>query len=370
MRAGIATLVMVCLYAGATAALAQTADDPARTRYAVNGVALGARLSVERAAYREYRCSRSTQFEFFTLCQKVRNDRERRGSYRVFDSMLLSQKGDVSYINRYQEPAFFDPAEADETIERFSREIGEMPRVTRLAEQSDHIDGILAVWGSARLEQPDRDTLKLLEEGKSPKNALLIDLIGNLARSVKEGLPIYRVGGGAGLIWVAGFDQAGRGTVRFAAVDVSGLVSVAEGQAVSPMRAAPQPTPAPPASQNPTEAQVRQAELPPMVEKPRTDPAVAAQKMAEVEPGANDRRRETTEPVRTKVASGNHDKRRPEQSAEAKPAAPLAPAAASKTRTDPGTLAWKVFALIAFLTSVAAFLALNRSKMRAARYPI
>jgi hypothetical protein len=38
---------------------------------------------------------------------------------------------------------------------------------------------------------------------------------------VKEGLPIYRISGGAGLIWVASFDQKGRGTLRFAAVDAS-----------------------------------------------------------------------------------------------------------------------------------------------------
>jgi hypothetical protein len=365
MRAGIATLVTVCLYGGATAVLAQTANDPARTRYAVDGLVLGARLSAERAAYREYRCSRSAQFELFTLCQKMRNDRERRGSYRVFESVLLSQKGDVSYINRYQEPAFFDPAEADESMERYSREIGETPRVTRVAERSSHINGIFAVWGSATLEQLDRDTLKLLEEGKSPKSALLIDLIGDLARSAKEGLPIYRVGGGAGLIWVAGFDQGGRGTLRFAAVDASGLASLAEGQAASPMRAAPQLAPAQPGSQNVSEAQVRQVELPSMVEKPKADPAAAAQKMAEAEPGTSNRRRE--EPARTKVASGN---RRPERPVEAEPVAPPASAAAARTRTDPGTLAWKVFALIAFLTSVAAFLALHRSRMRTARYPI
>jgi hypothetical protein len=366
MRAGIATLVTVCLYGGATAVLAQAAGDPARTRYAVDGLVLGARLSADHAAYREYRCSRSAQFELFTLCQKMRNDRERRGSYRVFESMLLSQKGDVSYINRYQEPAFFDPSEADESIERYSRDIGETPRVMRVAERSSHINGTLAVWGRATLEQLDRDTLKLLEEGKSPKSALLIDLIGDLARSAKEGLPIYRVGGGAGLIWVAGFDQ-GRGTLRFAAVDASGLASGAEGQAASPMRAAPQPAPAQPASQNSAEAQIRQPGLPSMLEKPGADPAVAAQKMTEAEPGASNRRRETTEPARTKVASGN---RRPERPVEAKPDSPVAPAAAPKARTDPGTLAWKVFALIAFLTSVAAFLALNRSRMRAVRYPI
>jgi hypothetical protein len=60
---------------------------------------------------------------------------------------------------------------------------------------------------------------------------LLIDFISNFARSAKDGLPIYRIGGGPGLLFVASFDQKNRGTVRSAALDASALSPVVSGQA-------------------------------------------------------------------------------------------------------------------------------------------
>jgi hypothetical protein len=60
-----------------------------------------------------------------------------------------------------------------------------------------------------------------LAEGRSPKKGYLIDFIGNFARSAKEGLPIYRISGGAGFLWLASFDPIGRGILRSAAVDPS-----------------------------------------------------------------------------------------------------------------------------------------------------
>src|SRR5262249_10056269 len=50
-----------------------------------------------------------------------------------------------------------------------------------------------------------------------------IDFIGNFARSAKEGLPVYRLSGGAGFVWVASYGRRGRGTLRFLAVDASAL---------------------------------------------------------------------------------------------------------------------------------------------------
>src|SRR5262249_38481948 len=50
-----------------------------------------------------------------------------------------------------------------------------------------------------------------------------IDFIGDFNRSAKEGLPIYRLSGGPGFVWVASFDQKGRGTLRLTAVDASAL---------------------------------------------------------------------------------------------------------------------------------------------------
>ena len=55
------------------------------------------------------------------------------------------------------------------------------------------------------------------------KKGLLIDLIGNLTRSAQEDLPVYRIAGSAGFVWVAGSDHKGRGVLRFAAVDASAI---------------------------------------------------------------------------------------------------------------------------------------------------
>ena len=67
-----------------------------------------------------------------------------------------------------------------------------LPRQKKLPE------GMLATWGKITLEPLDRDSLNTVAAGKSPKVGYLVDFIGDFARSAKEGLPIYRVGGGAG----------------------------------------------------------------------------------------------------------------------------------------------------------------------------
>ena len=84
-------------------------------------------------------------------------------------------------------------------------------------------DGLIAVWGRVTLEPLDQESIKALGDGKNPKKGFLIDYLRNFTRSAKEGLPIYRIGGGPGFIWAASFDQKGRGTLRLAAVDVSGF---------------------------------------------------------------------------------------------------------------------------------------------------
>jgi hypothetical protein len=82
---------------------------------------------------------------------------------------------------------------------------------------------VLATWGKVTLEPLDSDSINTLAEGRSPKKGYLIDFIGNFARSAKEGLPIYRISGGAGFLWVTSYDQRGRGTLRFAAIDSSAI---------------------------------------------------------------------------------------------------------------------------------------------------
>jgi hypothetical protein len=80
----------------------------------------------------------------------------------------------------------------------------------------------LATWGKVVLEPLDSESLKILAEERRPTTkGYLMDFIGNFARSAKEGLPVYRLSGGAGFVWVASYDQKGRGTLRLSAVNAS-----------------------------------------------------------------------------------------------------------------------------------------------------
>ncbi len=230
----IGGLVPISLVALAAAASAQTAP------YSVNDFVLGGQAPFDSAAYRDYRCGPSEQFDGFTWCQKTRQGGERRGAFRVTQSMLHSRDGKIAYINRQQDPVFFDGNDAEEDMRSFSRKIGSQPRVTKLPRRSGGPEGILALWGQVAIEPLDADSIKVLADGKSPRKGFLVDYVGNLTRSAQEGWPVYRITGGPGFIWVASYDQRGRGTLRLTAVDVS-LLSPAVADAQPPRPADNQP---------------------------------------------------------------------------------------------------------------------------------
>jgi hypothetical protein len=236
----------------------------AATEYAVDGVAVGTRLNFGSASYREYKCSPSDQFDGLTWCQKTRTDKERRGPYIAAYSLLHSRDGNILYINRSQEPAFLNLKEAEGTIQRYSRKIGESPHIMKMPHRSGLPDGLIAVWGKITLEPLDQESIKILAEGKNPKKGLLIDYLRDFTRSAKQGLPIYRIDGGPGFIWAASFDQKGRGTLRLGAVDVSGFASPSDSVPVAEI-AAPthQEELLPPAEVVATAAPTPQGELPP-----------------------------------------------------------------------------------------------------------
>ncbi len=234
-----------------------------KTKYVVDGLALGSPLKADSAAYREYKCSPSEQFDGLTWCQKSKPDRARRGPFTATFSLLHAGDGNVIYVNRRQEPSFLDRSEADKDIKEYSRKLGSEARITRMPRRGDR-DGVIALWGETTLEPLDAESIKVLAEGRSPKKGLLVDFIGNFARSAKEGLPIYRIGGGAGFVWAAGFEQAGRGALRFAAVDASALPS-------------PSPAPSPLTAQVPSLASAASEPVPPLpveqVDAPETSVA-------------------------------------------------------------------------------------------------
>src|SRR5262249_13703199 len=214
MGVGIVVVAYVISYANAIAA---------PTEYAVDGLAVGTQLDFGSASYREYKCSPSDQFDGLTWCQKTRSDKERRQSYIAAYSLLHSRDGKILYLNRSQQPAYFNPKEAEANIQRYSRKIGESPRIMKMPHRGGLPDGLIAVWGKITLEPLDQQSMKILADGKGPRKGLLVDFLGNFARSAREGLPIYHIDGGPGFIWAASFDQKERGTLRLAAVKPSGF---------------------------------------------------------------------------------------------------------------------------------------------------
>jgi hypothetical protein len=98
----------------------------------LDGLAVGSQLNFGSTSYREYKCSPSDQFDGLTWCQKTRSDKERRRSYTAAYSLLHSRDGNILYINRSQEPAFFNAKEAEVNIQRYSRKIGESPRIMKM----------------------------------------------------------------------------------------------------------------------------------------------------------------------------------------------------------------------------------------------
>ena len=263
MKKSIAVLASVVACGSAAAA---------PTQYAVDGLAVGAQLRSDSTPYRQYKCSPSEQFEGLTWCQKAQSNRERRGAYTAAHSVLHAADGRVLYVNRTQEPAFLTTKEAEEEIQRLSRKIGgDAPRIMKMPNRAGLRNGIIAVWGNATLEQLDQESLKTLAEGKSPRKGLLIDFLGNFARSAKEGLPVYCIGGGAGFLWAASFEQKGR--IRAVAVDASGLASPA-----------PELQPTVLASVESTEPEAKPTEIAAAtVEELQAELAIANEKIAELE---------------------------------------------------------------------------------------
>jgi hypothetical protein len=218
--------------------------------YGVDALTLGSKVAFGTPAYRQYRCVPSQKFEGFVWCTKTISDREGRGRVKEWFSILHAKDGAVVYVNRYQEPAYWSANEVADDIRRYARKIGEEPHIIQLPVRPGLPKGTLATWGKVVLEPIVGDELRLLGEDKPLKKGIAIDFIGNFSQSARQGLPIYRLAGGAGFVWAASYNQSGRGTLRFSAVDASTYSPLPPPVAVGPPGAAEtavdaQPTSAP-----------------------------------------------------------------------------------------------------------------------------
>ncbi len=205
------------LLAGVSAGFAIPAAK-ANSLYVIDGIVLGEQAGPGR----DYRCEPARRSSGFTWCERTRQERTRRGAFSSTISILSNQGGDAVYVNRVIEPAFFGPNETSSEITRLSTRFGERARETRLSARENVPAGVIAVWGKLQLQLLEGAALAAIDLDSASAQDLLVDQIGDLKRSREMGLPVYRLGGGAGYLWSAAYAN-GRGHLRFLAADPSAL---------------------------------------------------------------------------------------------------------------------------------------------------
>ena len=135
-------------------------------------------------------------------------------------SILQSQDGTAYYVNSYFQPAFFDPNDIQNEIDRMSSEFGQQARIIQMSQREGLPSAVMAIWGAIQLEPLKPDEISVVASGGSPPG-ILVNFLGDEERSAKAGVPVYRLAGGAGFLWVATFDQTGRGVLQYLAIDDS-----------------------------------------------------------------------------------------------------------------------------------------------------
>jgi hypothetical protein len=190
----------------------------AASKYFVDGLTLGGHVKSGNLAHQEYQCRPSDEFSGFIWCHEEHTTPDNR--VMRSHSILQSQDGTAYYINSYFQPAFFDPNDIQNEIDRMSSEFGQQARVLQMSHREGLPSAIMAIWGAIQLEPLKPDEISVVASGGSPPG-ILVSFLGDEERSAKAGVPVYRLAGGAGFLWVATFDQTGRGVLQYLAIDDS-----------------------------------------------------------------------------------------------------------------------------------------------------
>lgn len=191
--------------------------------FVVDGLALGGQIIFGSEAYQKYQCNPSEKFPGFTWCHKEEAKTEKRTEITSSNSILHAPDGTAWYVNRYIEPAFFGPNDVRAEIDRLSAKFGETAREFPMPQREGLPNAIIAVWGGVQLQQLNgNEVANVAADG--PHDGILISFLGDLERSAKANVPVYRLTGGAGFVWAATFRNDGRGVLRFLTIDASQLV--------------------------------------------------------------------------------------------------------------------------------------------------
>jgi hypothetical protein len=192
-----------------------------QTPYIVDGLALDGPVAPKSATYREYKCRPSEQFESFIWCQRRRTENGKFGEFTSVNSILHSPDNTTAYVSRYIEPAYLALGDVEREVRRLSQRFGVAPHILQSPRRSGSPSGVIAYWGSVTLVPLDAQSLAQFAASQSVTKGMLFDFLGNFGDSARKGFPIFQLGGAAGYVWGARFDENGKGALRMTAIDAS-----------------------------------------------------------------------------------------------------------------------------------------------------
>src|SRR5262249_31691541 len=148
----------------------------------------------------------------------------------VSSTILHAPDGTAHYLMVNVAPTMLGETSINNEIAELSLELREKPAKVEwfTSFQNAGPKSVIAYWGQVKLEQVFGEELKISAAGQSPRLGVLVDTLGDLARSAKDyGFPVYRIAGGPGYVYAASFDENGRGHRHYVAIDSSQLLDKA-----------------------------------------------------------------------------------------------------------------------------------------------
>lgn len=246
-------------------ALGQTAKTELG-KYSVDGLSLDGTVHPESSVYKQYDCEASTQFKGLTVCRRKKTENKAGETITLSTTIYHGDDGKVAYVNRFVEPARFEPGEIDGEIGRLSAKYGQKAQLLSMPQRPGVADARIAYWGSLRLVPLSAADIAVARQGRSPEKGILVDFLGDYPRSAQLDLPVYSIEGDYGFVWISSSNDQGRGNLRFFAINARRMSEARQDSPsppLAPVATAGSPSAFPAVSVQPPAAaeQKKQAEL-------------------------------------------------------------------------------------------------------------
>ena len=185
--------------------------------YSIGGFTLGEPVRRNRN-FGSYQCE-SGVFPGITECSR-RQQQNAGSTSAVPDKIMYAEDGTAVFLLTNVSSVALSDEVIGREIDSLSNAFKEQPKkLERVPARGGLPSAVIVVWGDVELRALRPEDLRGDSDPIWP--GIFLDPLGDMDRSVKAGLPVYRVTGGPGYVYTANMDAAGQGERRYEAVDIA-----------------------------------------------------------------------------------------------------------------------------------------------------